>query len=223
MKLIITKDFEEMSEVASSLLLSKIYQTNRVNLSITSGKTPVRVYEILIEKLKNQSLDHVYFYNFDEGRIGDGEANMTISELKKLFLTPVKVKEENIQKLTLDNYKTWDKKIEQDGGLDLIMMGLGADGHFCANMPGTNVLSDLNMRVLTGEFQGSKYEFATMGAQSVMMARQLLLIVNGEEKAEALQKVIEGPIVDTLPASVLKLHPNLIIVADEAAASKLKK
>ena len=137
MKLIITEDYQEMSRVAAHHLLGYMSKMRRVNLAITAGSTPKGMYEYLITLVKGKPwYDNCYFYNFDEipfrGKEGEG---VTITNLRNLFFTPAGIKEENIQKLTIDNYREHDQKLAREGGLDLVVLGLGVDGHFCGNLP----------------------------------------------------------------------------------------
>lgn len=139
MKLIITEDYQEMSRVAAHHLLGYMSKMRRVNLAITAGSTPKGMYEYLITLVKGKPwYDNCYFYNFDEipfrGKEGEG---VTITNLRNLFFTPAGIKEENIQKLTIDNYREHDQKLAREGGLDLVVLGLGVDGHFCGNLPNT--------------------------------------------------------------------------------------
>ncbi|MCU6667518.1 glucosamine-6-phosphate deaminase [Enterobacteriaceae bacterium H4N4] len=237
MKLIITEDYEQMSQVAAHHLVEFMLKTRRVNLAITAGKTPKRMYELLTASVRGKAwLKNVHFYNFDEipfrGKTGDG---VTITNLRSLFFTPASISEENIQQLTLENYRHHDANIANQGGLDLVVMGLGADGHFCGNLPNTTHFHDMTVAVpiagemvdlvahgeLGGDFSLVPDCYVTMGPKSIMAAKNLLLIVNGEGKAKALKGVLEGPVTEQLPASVLQLHPSLTIIADNAAVSAL--
>lgn len=237
MKLIVTEDYAEMSRVAAQHLLGYMTQPRRVNLAITAGNTPKGMYEHVTEAVKGKPwYPHCYFYNFDEipfrGRPGDG---VTITNLRRLFFTPAGINEANIQRMTLDNFRSQDNRIAHDGGLDLVLMGLGADGHFCGNLPGTTRFHDLTTEVpiegkmvdlvvhgeLGGDYSLVPDSYVTMGPKSIMAAKNLILIVSGEGKAQALRLVLEGPVTETIPASVLQLHPSLTVIVDKAAASAL--
>lgn len=239
MRLIVTEDYEEMSRVAAQHLLGYMTQPRRVNLAITAGSTPKRMYEYLTEVVKGKAYyQQAYFYNFDEipfrGRSGDG---VTITNLRNLFFTPAGIKEELIQKLTLDNFKKHDQKIDHEGGLDLVLMGLGADGHFCGNLPNTTHFHDTTVEFpikgemveivahgeLGGDFSLVPDSYVTMGPKSIMAAKNLIVIVSGEAKAQALKNMLEGPVTENVPASVLQLHPSLIVIADKAAVSALTR
>ncbi|MFV0395279.1 MAG: glucosamine-6-phosphate deaminase, partial [Coprobacillaceae bacterium] len=93
MKLIVTKDYEEMSQVAVEHLLGYMYQDRKVNLCITAGKTPERIYEILADKVKGKDFDNVHYFNFDEDEAKDNAYGVTMRELKRLYLDPAGIKD----------------------------------------------------------------------------------------------------------------------------------
>ncbi|MGC6769314.1 glucosamine-6-phosphate deaminase [Enterococcus sp. LJL128] len=230
MKIIIESDFEAMSETTKNILLGHMSQAKRVNLSITGGNTPVKVYEKLVNIMKgNSSYTNVHYYNFDEIPVEGQAEGVTISDLRRLYLTPAGIDEKNIHPLTVENYAEQDQSLENVGGLDGMLIGLGKDGHFCGNMPGTTKFNNLTYKLtVTGdeswfvpEMMEKGLEFVTMGPASVMKVRHLILIVNGSEKAEMVRRVLTGPVSEDVPASVLQLHPNLTVILDKEAASAL--
>ncbi|MDX5539072.1 glucosamine-6-phosphate deaminase [Escherichia coli] len=231
------EDYQEMSRVAAHHLLGYMSKTRRVNLAITAGSTPKGMYEYLTTLVKGKPwYDNCYFYNFDEipfrGKEGEG---VTITNLRNLFFTPAGIKEENIQKLTIDNYREHDQKLAREGGLDLVVLGLGADGHFCGNLPNTTHFHEQTVEFpiqgemvdivahgeLGGDFSLVPDSYVTMGPKSIMAAKNLLIIVSGAGKAQALKNVLQGPVTEDVPASVLQLHPSLMVIADKAAAAEL--
>lgn len=230
MKIMIEKDFNQMSEVAKTILLGHMSQDKRVNVSITAGNTPVGVYQKMLEVVKGSTnYSNVHYYNFDEIPVEGQNEGVTITELRKLFLTPAQIQEKNIHPLTIANYAEQDQRIASAGGLDAMLIGLGGDGHFCGNMPTTTSFKKATYKIkVSGEepwFDPSMMqkgmEFVTMGPVSVMRVKHLILIVNGEKKAEMVKQVLTGPVTETIPASILQLHPNLTVILDEPAASKL--
>lgn len=197
MKLIITEDYQEMSRVAAHHLLGYMSKTRRVNLAITAGSTPKGMYEYLTTLVKGKPwYDNCFFYNFDE--------------------IPFRGK-------------------EGEGGLDLVVLGLGADGHFCGNLPNTTHFHEQTVEFpiqgemvdivahgeLGGDFSLVPESYVTMGPKSIMAAKNLLIIVSGAGKAQALKNVLQGPVTEDVPASVLQLHPSLMVIADKAAAAEL--
>ena len=122
--------------------------------------------------------------------------------------------------------------IEQSGGIDLQLLGLGHNGHIGFNEPADYFPCDTHCVDLTeSTITANKRFFAseadvprqayTMGIKNIMGAKRVLVVVSGKDKAEILKKVVQGPVTPQVPASVLQLHPNVIIVADEEAASLL--
>lgn len=237
MKIIVTDTYEEMSKLATSYMLAKMNKDRRVNIAITGGKTPIEMYNQLIPMVKNKDyFDNVHYYNFDEipYRNSDREG-VTISTLRKYYYTPANIKEDHIHKLTIDNYTKYDQMIKEDGGLDLLVLGLGYDGHFCGNSPRKTKWNNMTVKLpifkehfqliadseFSGELEAVPDYFVTMGPRSVMMAKELVMIVNGKHKADIAKTVIEGGIDEMIPATILKLHPQLTIIMDKDAASKL--
>lgn len=237
MKLLIGKDVEEMSQMAAGYVMSYMYQEKpRVNLSITGGTTPKRMYELLVPMVKDKKqFQHVHFYNFDEipYRKEDREG-VTISGLREAFFTPAHIPEEQIHKLDQFNYVTQDERIENDGGLDMVILGVGADGHFCGNLPQTTKFGDLTTRVendqrlkdrILPEFDNVIEDvpdyYITMGPRSIMRARHIVMIASGSKKAGIIQKLMEQVVDQDVPASILTLHPHFTLIVDEEAASLL--
>lgn len=234
MKVIKVKDYEEMSQVAAENVLGYMYKEGRVNLSIAGGTTPKRMYEILVPRVKGkEQFKDVHFYNFDEipYRKEDREG-VTISGLRELFLTPAEIKEENIHKLDHANYTMQDERIKEDGGLEMVILGLGWDGHFCGNLPQTTKFGDLTSRVecdqrlhdrILEEFNNVEEDvpdyYITMGPRSIMQARNIVMIASGKKKAEAVKKLLSLEVDKNVPATILTLHPHFTLIVDEEALS----
>ena len=128
----------------------------------------------------------------------------------------------------------YDSVIKEIGGVDLQLLGLGHNGHIGFNEPaeafdkGTHCVDltestiEANKRFFASIEDVPKQAY-TMGIQTIMMARKILLIVSGEDKAPILREVLCGPVTPHVPASILQMHPDVIVVADEAALSKMDK
>ena len=232
MRVIAVEDYEEMSQVAAEYVLGVMYRSGRVNLAITGGTTPKRMYEIMIPRVAGkEQFREVHFYNFDEipYREGDREG-VTITGLRNLFLTPAGISEERIHRLDPSNYQMQDERIAAAGGLDMIVLGLGWDGHFCGNLPGTTTFGDITTRVecdeamrerLVDEFENGIVDvpdfYITMGPRSIMAAHELLMGASGEKKRAAVAKLLSGEVDQAWPATILTLHPNFTLIVDKAA------
>lgn len=236
MKTIITKDYEEMSQVAAKHVLGHILNSQyRTNLSVTAGTTPVRMYEILTEEMRGKDYyNNAHYYNFDEiPHKVKQEEGITMTDLRNLFFTPAGINEDRIHMLDENNYKNQDQRIVEDGSLDAIVLGIGADGHFCGNLPGTTQFKDFTTKVICDEAMkkriGGLFESAddvpdfyiTMGPSSIMQAKHLILIASGIKKANVMKEWYRSNIDESLPASILKAHPNITVIMDEDAASEI--
>lgn len=236
MKTIVTSSYEEMSSLAVAMLQGCMLQDKRVNLAITAGRTPEKVYEQLTPWYKQfaKSLTNVHFYNFDELEPVGGGAPITLSALQAQFFGPAGVPKTQIEALTYENHSTCDARIAESGGLDMMLIGLGGDGHFCGNMPHAADLSAQTYKLFIKEeypwYEGIRDLFAqgacpdyfvTMGLQSLMRVKHLVLIANGAGKAKAVRDMCTLPMSAAFPASGLRLHPNFTLLLDQEAASLL--
>lgn len=231
------KTEKDLGELTASLLLGEMMSSNRVNLAITGGTSPKEVYKSLIPKVKGTDyLKNAHFYNFDEipYRKEDREG-ITISEIKKVFLEPAGVKPENIHKLDQHNYKNQDQRVFNDGGMDVMFIGVGNDGHYCGNLPGTTKFGDWTSRIENtqelrerelGEFPSGDINdvpdyYVTMGPRSVMAAKKIIMIATGTRKKEIVKTLMDGVVDMNIPATLLTLHPGFVLIADDDACSLL--
>lgn len=231
MKLIIEKDEKAMSESCMQIVLGEMMQDKRVNISLTSGRSPRMMYEMMIPYVKDQEkFKDIQYYIFDEGPRTGQKYGPIWDEMHELFYTPANIPDERVHCLCADNWQSYDEEIRNAGGLDLMVIGLGWDGHFCSNSPRSTSLDSYTYKFDREEIRRLNPEYKkrpdipyvyTMGPKSLMRVRRLVMIVNGKEKAEILKKVLDSPISNELPATVLKLHPNFTIICDAEAASLL--
>lgn len=234
MNVIITEDYEEMSRVAFYKVLGKMLGGNRVNLSLTAGNTPKRLYELMIPVVKNKYYyNNVHYYNFDEIPIAGQRYGLTMTSLNKAYYEPCEIPQDNIHELNGNNYEGYDCYLKSQGGLDLILMGIGSNGHFCGNIPGHSRFhyetfgmktvpgSEMykNLEKLLGKTPGETS--VTFGPRTVMQAKQLILFANGTDKAAIIKQALEGPVTEQVPASILKLHSDITVILDKEAASEL--
>jgi glucosamine-6-phosphate deaminase len=126
----------------------------------------------------------------------------------------------------------YEQEIQNYGGLDLQVLGIGANGHIAFNEPGSSLGSRTRVKTLTkttrednarffGSLENVPRNALTMGVGTVMEARELLLIASGDSKAEAIREAIEGPLTAMVPASIIQMHRKATVIVDQAAASRL--
>lgn len=236
MRMIIGDTYEDMSRLAMQHLLGHMFQQQgRVNLSITGGTTPIRMYGMLAPEMAGKGyFNHVHFYNFDEipHKVKQQEG-ITMTDLRKLFYGPAGIPEGQIHILNEQTYGGYDAMIERDGGLDAMLLGVGWDGHFCGNLPNTTRFSDRTVMVpcdavVKGKIRKYFEEeedvpdtYLTMGPASVMAARHLILIASGVKKQEVMKKFVYGDVDAMVPVSILKMHPHVTVIMDKDAAGLL--
>ena len=242
MRVYSTKNYEEMSKKAAHIIASQVILNPECVLGLATGSTPVGTYKNLIEWYNDGDLDfsQITSCNLDEyrGLSGDNDQSYRYFMNHNLF-DHVNIRKECTfvpDGLEADSKKaceTYDKLIADLGGVDLQLLGLGHNGHIGFNEPadaftkGTNCVDltestiQANKRFFENEADVPRQAY-TMGIGTIMSAKKILVVVSGEDKAEILNKVINGPITPQVPASILQLHPDVTIVADEAALSKVK-
>jgi len=150
--------------------------------------------------------------------------------MQELFFKDANIPDERIHTTTMENWETYDQEIRDAGGIDVMLIGLGWDGHFCSNCPRCTPMDSYTypMDRKTKNAANPTYPARdhlpitlSMGPKSLMRVKHLVMIVTGKEKAQILKQVLDSPISDELPATVLKLHPNFTVICDKDAASLL--
>ncbi len=239
MKIYQAKDYREMSRKAANIISAQIIMKPDAVLGLATGSTPVGTYQQLIDWYKKGDLDfsEIRSVNLDEykGLPADNDQSYAYFMRVNLF-DSVNIKKENtyipngLNEDTAAECARYNAIIQELGGIDLQLLGLGGNGHIAFNEPGeayekgthcvklTENTIKANSRFFEKIEDVPRYAYTT-GIKNIMQARKILLIASGENKAEALYNSLFGPITPAVPASILQLHNNITIVADEAALS----
>ena len=237
MKICKVKNYEEMSRMAANMLFSLITLKPDCVLGLATGSTPIGTYKNLIASYESGNLDfsQVKTVNLDEykGLPRDNDQSYYYFMQDNLF-QHVNIDQANVNLpdgMVADadaECARYDALVKSLGGADLQVLGLGRNGHIGFNEPdevfsrGTHCVAltestiEANRRFFA-DIKDVPREAITMGIQTIMSAKKILLLVSGADKAQALHDAIYGPITPSLPASVLQLHPDVTIIADEAA------
>ena len=243
MEVIIKDTYEEMSALAAQMIAELIQKKPNCILGLATGSTPVGTYKELIRLHKEEGLDFskVITFNLDEyvGLLPDHDQSYRSFMNVNLF-NHINIKKENTNVLDgmADDIpaacEAYEKKIKKSGGLDIQLLGIGANGHIAFNEPGSSLGSRTRVKTLDEGTRKDNARFfksmdevpqyaVTMGIGTIMEARELILLANKDNKAEAISKTVEGPITAIVPATIVQLHPKAIIITDKAAASKLTR
>lgn len=243
MKIIAAPDYTAMSRKAANIISAQIILTPDSVLGLATGSTPVGVYRQLVEWYGKGDLDFakVRTVNLDEycGLSPDHPQSYRHYMDKNLF-SRVNILPENTHLpngLAPDpkaECARYDKLIHDLGGIDLQLLGIGHNGHIGFNEPDeafgkmthqvllNPTTVEANARFFDSPEEMPKYAY-TMGIRAIMQARKILLVVNGSDKARILVDALTGPVTPAVPGSILQLHPDVTVVADEAALALLGK
>lgn len=241
MKLYRAKDYNDMSRKAANIISAQVIMKPDCVLGLATGSTPIGTYKQLIEWYNQGDLDfsEVRTANLDEykGLTRDNDQSYYYFMHENLF-KHVNIKEENTnipdgtEPDAEKECARYEEVVRSLGGVDLQLLGLGHNGHIGFNEPadeypkGTHVVDlqestiEANKRFFASIDDVPRQAY-TMGIGTIMSAKKILLVVSGEDKAPILREVLCGPVTPRVPASILQMHPDVTIVADEAALSKL--
>lgn len=235
------KDYEEMSRKAAAIIAAQVIAKPNCILGLATGSSPVGTYQNLIKAYENGDLDfsNVTSINLDEYKGLSPENDQSY----RYFMNTNLFDHINIDKnntyvpngLEPDSEKAcgeYNELIANCAGIDLQLLGLGPNGHIGFNEPDSVFIAGTHCVDLTeSTIEANKRFFEsaddvprqayTMGIQNIMSAKKIVVVVSGANKAESLAKAINGPIDPQVPASILQLHNDVIIVADEAALSMM--
>lgn len=237
MEVIRVKDYDEMSEKACAFVTERLKQRNDLVMGFATGSTPEGLYQRLIEKYRKQEITFkdVVSFNLDEyiGLDKDHPNSYYYFMREKLFdHVDISFDNVNIPNGVASDLEAecqaFEAKIKQAGGIELQILGIGGNGHIGFNEPGTPFTSrtqvvDLASSTIkaNSRFFDSIEEVPTqavsMGIGTIMESKEILLLASGETKRDAMTAVLRGDITEDVPATVLQKHPNVTIIADEAA------
>lgn len=241
MKIISAPDYTAMSRKAANIISAQVILKPDSVLGLATGSTPVGVYRQLVDWYRKGDLDFakVRTVNLDEycGLAPDHPQSYRFYMESNLF-SQVNIQPENTHLpdgLAQDpaaECVRYDHLISDLGGIDLQLLGIGHNGHIGFNEPDeafgkmthqvrlNERTVEANARYFASADEMPKFAY-TMGIRAIMQARKILLVVNGSDKAEILMQALTGPVTPTVPGSILQLHPDVTVVADEAALALL--
>ncbi|WP_053363385.1 glucosamine-6-phosphate deaminase [Bacillus sp. FJAT-27251] len=241
MKIKKVKSYEEMSRIAADIIIDKVRSNPGINLGLATGSTPVGMYENLVKdhQEKGTSYKSVKTFNLDEYiGLSSENPNSYRSFMNEQLFNHIDIPIENTHvphgdaKDSHQECAEYEALLKKHGGVDLQILGIGGNGHIGFNEPGTSFQSETHIIELAESTRRANARFfnsleevptqaITMGIASIMESKEILLLVSGEKKNQALKQLLEGDVSEDFPASVLKTHPNVTIIADEAALSEV--
>jgi glucosamine-6-phosphate deaminase len=238
MKTYITRDYREMSLQAAELIIHKIKQKPDSLVCFAAGNTPIGTFSCLVEAMRQGkvSFDQCRFISLDEWVGLDGADEGSCKQtLHQHFFKPCGIEEKNIHFFNgisgdlETECRLMDELIRAHGTIDLLLLGVGMNGHLGFNEP--NVSFDLNSHVTNLDsvtkqvsvkyFQDQKdlQQGITLGIKQLLEADMVIVIADGAKKADIMSKALHNEVTNQVPVTVLQRHPNLHICLDEAAAT----
>ncbi len=243
MKIYAAKDYSDLSRKAANLISAQIIMKPDAVLGLATGSTPVGAYKQLIAWYEEGDLDfsRIRSVNLDEYKGLSGEHDQSY----RYFMNHNLFNHVNIRKedTNVPNGLAEDAEAEcvryngviaAMGGIDLQLLGIGGNGHIGFNEPSSVFEKGTHVVTLTEETRQSNARFfasidevpthaLTMGVGNIMSARKILLLASGEAKAKAVYDSCFGSVTPNVPASVLQLHSDVVVIADEAALTLVRE
>jgi len=243
MEVIIKHSYEEISKVAAAMIAEVVRRKPRAVLGFATGTSPLGTYKELIRLHREEGLDfsQVVTFNLDEyiGLSKDNDQSYHYFMWENLF-KHINILKANVhipQGAAENLYRhciEYEEEIFDHGGLDIQLLGIGSNGHIAFNEPGSSLGSRTRIKTLDEKTRRDNARFfnsidevprycITMGIGTILEAEKLILLANGENKADAVMKTVEGPITASIPASAIQLHPNVTVIVDKTASGKLSR
>ncbi len=241
MRVYIGKNYEEMSRIAANVLSAQVTMKPDCVLGLATGSTPIGTYKVLIDRCAKGDLDfsQVKSINLDEyvGLSGEHDQSYRYFMNHNLFdhinIDKANTNVPNGLAEDLDaECARYNEVINTLGPIDIQVLGMGHNGHIGFNEPDDHFplethkvdlaqsTIDANARFFASADEVPR-QALTMGIKTIMQAKKVLVVANGKGKAEIVKKAFTGPVTPQVPASILQMHPDVIVVLDEEAASLL--
>ena len=241
MKIYKAKDYKDMSRKAANIISAQVIMKPNCVLGLATGSTPIGTYAQLVEWYNKGDLDfsEVTTVNLDEykglPRTNDQRYYYFMHQhlFDRVNIDPERTNVPNGMEPDAEKEcGRYEELIRSLGGVDLQLLGLGYNGHIGFNEPGEAFEKETHCVDLTeSTIEANKRFFAsaedvpkqayTMGIKTIMQAKKILVVVNGEAKADIVERAFFGPVTPEVPASILQMHNDVTLVGDEAALAKI--
>ncbi|WP_281818865.1 glucosamine-6-phosphate deaminase [Vallitalea longa] len=242
MRIIVANTYEEMSKKAATIVASQVNLKPNSILGLATGGTPVGMYQELVKMYEDDEVDfsEVKSFNLDEYYPIDRTNDQSYYYyMKNNLFNHINISEDNInipngraEDIEKECYE-YDHKIYNSGGIDLQVLGIGTNGHIGFNEPDLTFESGTHKVKLDEETIKANSRFfdsidevpkeaISMGMKTIMQSKKIVLLANGEAKAKIIDKMLFGEISPNVPASILQLHPHVILILDKEAAEYIQ-
>ncbi len=236
MKIVEVKDYAEMSEKAAQYVIAKVKAVPNLHLGMATGGTPKGLYKKLIEDHVKHGTSYraIKTFNLDEYvGLPPHHPNSYSYYMREHLFHHITIKQQNTHipsGMATDLQEECQRyeKLIDDHGIDLQILGIGANGHIGFNEPGTSFQSKTHVVELATSTKKANARFfssteevpsyaITMGIASIMRSKEILLVASGASKQHAMKQLLQGEVTEQFPASIIRQHPNVTIIADRDA------
>ena len=234
MRVLVTPDYRTLSESAAELVVKAVHAKPNLAIGLPTGSTPLGMYEELVRTYRDEHLDFssLRTFNLDEYvGLSSDEPRSYHTYMQQHFFQHVNIPPTNVHipkgKPGTDfdaEAERYENSIRHAGGIDLLIVGIGANGHIAFNEPGAPFDSRTRIVELAPQtLANAQRHFGvgrvpakaiTMGIGTIREARRIVLLASGAHKADAIERALRGPVSESVPASVLQLHPRVIVILD---------
>jgi glucosamine-6-phosphate deaminase len=239
----IFKNYESMSRHAAEEVARLVHKKADTVLGLATGSTPLRLYQELLKIHERDGLDFskVVTFNLDEYvGLPRSHPQSYYSFMYENLFRHINISMSNVfipngMVENIEEHCEWyEQEIKKKGGVDIQILGIGANGHIAFNEPGSSLGSRTRIKTLSEKTRMDNSRFfksmeevpkyaITMGIGTIMEAHKLLLLASGKSKAQAVKNMVEGPITAMVPATIVQMHRFAMIYIDEEAASLLER
>jgi glucosamine-6-phosphate deaminase len=239
MQMLVAHDYEQLSQTAADLLMEQVSDKPGCVLALAAGETPKGLYHEVSEHYREAGVSFARVATFNLGELGGlvpDDSRSLAAAIRADLLDNIDVRPENtfIPDVTADDLavaaEDYEEAIEAAGGIDFAVVGLGRNGHVAFDEPSDAFEKETHVSELTvntreafverfGGMDNVPTQALTVGMGTLMTAKKVLILVSGEEKAQAVREAFFGPVTPRVPASILQFHPDCTLIADEDAFS----
>lgn len=242
MKIIVYENEQQLADAAAAVFAAEVVMRKHPVLGLNAGGSTIAIYQKLIDMNKAGSLDfsEVKTFDIDEMvNLSSDDPHSFAGFVGQYFFNHVNLKKENM--IEFDNFASdleaecvrFEQEIANAGGIDVILVGIGPNGHVAINEPAPSQKVDTYLHTLSGSrLEATKKDFAenpdimptqglTMGMGTILRCKKLVIVATGKNKAEAVKHMVNGEIDTMWPVSLLQLHSNAVLLLDKEAASLL--
>ena len=218
------KDKNLLNKCITSKILSFTLGDCRTNIALMSGSTSVPIYRLLVSNLNGKKINSHFYIHNEIPLIPSDKGGLVLNHLDEYFFNPLNIEKSKIHDLNEGTYRELEEEIVLSGGLDLVLLSMGDDGHIAANYPNGNNWSGIRKSILHSDdalysnllksedvLNRITDHYFTFGLETILKARNVIIVAYGKNKSDVLKLIDSGVVDEMIPATIMNLHPSCTI------------